>query len=109
MPTAGASWSVVRSTPHTLLFLTSRSCIVNVRGIEQLDGPVLAGPVDGRQRAGSVGADRDPVGARTGRREDERSRTGGTAVEQQAVAWRECLAVDGVEVVPRARRRAVAV
>src|ERR671935_2389630 len=28
MPTAGASWSVVTSTPQTLLFLTSRSCIV---------------------------------------------------------------------------------
>src|SRR5215468_10391217 len=28
MPTAGASWSVVTRTPHTLLFSTSRSCIV---------------------------------------------------------------------------------
>jgi hypothetical protein len=28
IPTAGASWSVVTSTPHTLLFFTSRSCSV---------------------------------------------------------------------------------
>jgi hypothetical protein len=58
----------------------------HIRGVEQLDGPVLAGPVDSGQRAGAVGADRDRAGACARRRKDKRSAARGATVEKQAVA-----------------------
>src|SRR5262249_60108518 len=74
-----------------------------------LDGPVLAGPVDGGQRAGAVGADRDRAGACARRRKVKRPAGRGAAVEQQAVARAEGLTVDGAQVVPRGRERAIAI